>query len=385
METTERKPFIDRLRVYVILLLIPFHAAIIYLNGKSYISDDSGGYPVVLCFFVFYLYHFFMDLLFFISGYSSFHSSEKRGLKKFLSERSKKLLLVFIAGFALICPVCAYFTGILHNGFSGNIFSFYTEFMGPKIADYMGWGHFWFLLYLFIITVIAVPILYRLKSHCIRISSRALITVFLAGHLLIESLLRPLFPGNLMVVGDYANLLSYTLSFVYGWFTAVNRKHQEYISDKSGVFLFAGVSGYIGLCIIFFLGLEGKIDFLNQLSVVKTIAGFKPEIVLFNALTGLYAWSWILFWIGFGYKKLNQETQLLKFSSRYSFTVYIWHIVPITLTAYMLYMLKLNAYIKWGAVTGISFAVIALFLIIINKAAGRRKRLIYRNSIQYNK
>jgi glucans biosynthesis protein C len=368
METTikKRKPFIDRLRVFVIFSLIPFHAAIIYLNGKSYISDKSGGFPVILCFMVFFLYHFFMDLLFFISGYSSFHSCEKRGLKNFLFERSKKLLIVFVAGFALICPVCAYFTGILHNGFKGNLISFYSEFMGPKIADYMGWGHFWFLLYLFIISIIFVPVLYNLRSQVRKISPGVLLILFLAGHLLIESLLRPFFPGNLMIAGDYANLMSYALSFICGWIVAVKKEYLEYISGKSRYFFFSGISGYIALCIIFFLDLSDKIDFLKQLSVVKAIAGFKPEIVAFSALTGLYAWSWILFWTGFGYKKMNHETRLLNFSSRYSFTAYIWHIVPITVIAFLIFPLKINAYIKWTIVSGIAFAVIAILLIILN-------------------
>lgn len=362
IQNTDRILFVDWLRTSIILLLVPFHAALIYTGGKVYINDISSDYPEMLCFLIFFLYHFFMDLLFFVSGYSSYCSFQKRGLKKLLKERSKKLMLTFLFGVVVILPVCAYFMGVHHNGFQGNFITFYGEFFS-RFARYFGWGQFWFLLYLFIISMIAVPVLSKFfgRGDDQKTKPIFIIIFFLMGHIVIEALLRPFFPGNLSIVGDYANLLSYSLSFSIGWL--MRKKFLETVSRNWKKFLVLGIIAYIGLCSTFLNGLKGEFLFIKQLSVLKTGSGFKLEIIFFNVWTGFYCWSWILFCIGFGNRFLNKESKVFSFLSKYSFTFFVLHNIPVTIIAFYILHLNINPYLKWVLVTVGSFVLLFALLI----------------------
>jgi fucose 4-O-acetylase-like acetyltransferase len=118
----ERLYYIDWLRALVVLSLIPFHSALTYTgSGDTYIYAVVNSVSVLpLKLFVSVLGSFFMPLLFFVSGIASYHSIQRRGEKGFVGERFRKLLVPFILGTLLLCPVQAYFKG-LHDGFSGNL------------------------------------------------------------------------------------------------------------------------------------------------------------------------------------------------------------------------------------------------------------------------
>lgn len=97
--------------------------------------------------------NFFMTLLFFISGMSAYHSIKLRGHKSFIKERVNKLLKPFLLGTILLCPVQAY-SKALYNGYSKSLLSFLKDFFSTKIVDYLGYAHLWFLLYLFLFSII---------------------------------------------------------------------------------------------------------------------------------------------------------------------------------------------------------------------------------------
>lgn len=84
--------YVDWLRTLVILSLIPYHAALTYTGiGDIYIKNvikDIGALPFIIV--TVPLGSFFMTLLFFLSGISSYYSFQYRGKINYLKERVNK-------------------------------------------------------------------------------------------------------------------------------------------------------------------------------------------------------------------------------------------------------------------------------------------------------
>jgi surface polysaccharide O-acyltransferase-like enzyme len=105
----QRINWIDNLRIMVIIQVVILHSAVTYsgIGGWYYYDSQEMGIAPTL-FFAFILTHFqayFMSLLFFVSGYFSQKSLNKKGTRRFISGRFKRLgipLLIFIF---LIHPV----------------------------------------------------------------------------------------------------------------------------------------------------------------------------------------------------------------------------------------------------------------------------------------
>jgi len=74
------------------------------------------------------------------------------------------LLLPCVFAILFICPAMGYFKAITLNGFNGSLFTFYPVFF-KNIVAYLGWAHFWFLVYLFVFSMIFLLIRMSLKKH----------------------------------------------------------------------------------------------------------------------------------------------------------------------------------------------------------------------------
>lgn len=92
----ERKYYIDNLRWAWILLLIPFHAAMAYNNWEGnyiWLYENK-----ILSSLVIFISPWFMPLLFVLAGISARYSIERRGYKKFIYDRIRKLFIPLISG-----------------------------------------------------------------------------------------------------------------------------------------------------------------------------------------------------------------------------------------------------------------------------------------------
>jgi len=108
----------------------------------------------------------FMPLLFVIAGISSAFALKKRTAKQFLSERFFKLFLPHVSGILIYIPIQTYFAERYHNQYTGGFFHQYILFF-TKPTDLTGYtggftpGHLWFILFLFIISIITLPIMLK--------------------------------------------------------------------------------------------------------------------------------------------------------------------------------------------------------------------------------
>lgn len=158
-----RKNFIDNIRIISIMLLFPFHTSMIYNNWGEvfYITGLPHSLPSN---FVSIVYPWWMNLLFTLAGISSYYALKKRTIKEYSMERVKKLLIPLIVGLVINTPMQSYIADKFHNNYSGGYFEHYKVFYS-KFTYLTGQdggftpAHLWFILYLFIISMLMIPIM----------------------------------------------------------------------------------------------------------------------------------------------------------------------------------------------------------------------------------
>lgn len=105
---TGRIAWLDNLRTAIIVLVVNMHACVTYSHvGGWYIKEDpEPALGVKLAFIVWQLglQSFFMGLLFFVAGFFSQQSLERRGPARFLRERAFRLGLPALLYMAIIHP-----------------------------------------------------------------------------------------------------------------------------------------------------------------------------------------------------------------------------------------------------------------------------------------
>lgn len=161
-----RRYGIDWLRIFVVFLLFPFHAARVFDGWEiNYIKDQTNAFSSWLVAGVGF---WFMALLFVIAGYSTFQALQKRSTGAYIKERVLRLLVPLLFGFVLIVPVQGYVASLQHEGFTGNYLRFLRGYFLDfgDISGYTGGftpAHLWFILYLFVISLCLLPLLSKLR------------------------------------------------------------------------------------------------------------------------------------------------------------------------------------------------------------------------------
>jgi glucans biosynthesis protein C len=157
----ERRYDFDRLKVLVIALLFPFHAARVFdLWEPNYVKSAATSLPLSLV--VFYIGFWFMALMFFLSGSSAALALERRSVWRFVRERVSRLLLPFLFGLVLVVPPQGYMAK-LQAGYSGGYLDYLKGYFldFSDLSGYTGGftpAHLWFILFLFVLSLAALPI-----------------------------------------------------------------------------------------------------------------------------------------------------------------------------------------------------------------------------------
>lgn len=132
-----RKRYIDNLRTFCVLLLVPYHAAMAFNNWgeRNYILLGSSD---TLSAFVMAVSPWLMSLMFLLAGMSARLSMAKRSPREFIAERAKRLLLPFGVGVLAVMPILAYLGDVANNGYDGNFFAHYAVFF-TRFTDFTGY------------------------------------------------------------------------------------------------------------------------------------------------------------------------------------------------------------------------------------------------------
>lgn len=322
MSENSRIYYIDWLRIIVVALLIPHHAAITFSHlGDAYVYlpiKDSSLYFFIQSNF---LNLWFMRMLFFISGISTFYALRKRTHKEYFIERCKKLLTPTVFALLLVCPPMGYFKAITMYGFDGSLIAFYPMFFS-NIVTYLGWGHLWFLVYLFVFSMIFLTIRMRyerLDAICETIgaflSRGSHILIPMALIVFLEMLFRPFYPGFQTLIHDWANFSVYLSFFIGGYIVASYPKCIDAIVTHLRTFSIVGIIATVSYI------------------VSQPGADYADELWL-SFLQGIAGYSLVLLFFGLAKRHLNRTNRAHNYLSKTSFSLYVFHFLILNLVVY---------------------------------------------------
>lgn len=310
-----RKYYVDNIRWIFILLLVPYHAAMAWnvWGEPNYIYVESNR---IISSIVVFFSPYFMPLMFFIAGISARFALQKRTIGQYLLERTKKLLIPFIFGTVLLMPPMTYIADKFNYGYQGNLFQHYTVFF-THFTDLTGAdggfsvGQFWFILYLFLISLIAVGMI-LLQRNILHLKEIDLpfVLIFLWG------LPLPLFSGVLSIGGK--SLVEYTYIFLVGYYMFSNENVINKIEKWKWTFFCIGITATI-FNVYMFIWSD------TQQPLFHTTANYVSEWFMISSLLG----------IGKGY--LNFNGKIAKYMSKRSYTFYMFHFIWVVLFQDLLY------------------------------------------------
>jgi surface polysaccharide O-acyltransferase-like enzyme len=224
--------------------------------------------------------------------------------------------------------------------FQGSYFQFYPQFfddIAPK--GNFEYGHLWFLLYLFVFSLIALPILIYLRKEAGKgfVSRLAGVcekpgVIFLLGipFAIIQASLRARWPGFQNLYDDWANFFFYITFFIYGYVLVSDERFKKAIERHCNISLAMGAA-LISLIFIWRWG------------VGDPASDYSPAWLLYMLLHGFNTWFWIIAILGFGSKYLSFRNRPLLYSSEAALPFYILHQTAIVVIGY--YAIRCNLHV----------------------------------------
>jgi len=238
----QRSHDLDWLRLIAIFILLFFHTGMWFNEWGWHVKNSET--TTTFQYWMIWSHYFRMPLLLFISGAGTYMALGKRTPKQFAEERFRRLFIPLVFGMFVVVPPQIYYEHI--KEFSGYWEFYKTVFeFQPYPGGSFSWHHLWFILYLFLYSLILIPFLIYIRSPESQLF-RQKITHWLsspAGILLIPSLfifatqllLRPYFPEEEHNLTDWAFFVFYMCFFFFGmlcysenrlWLSiGTNRKH----------------------------------------------------------------------------------------------------------------------------------------------------------------
>ncbi|MBD2448441.1 acyltransferase [Nostoc sp. FACHB-152] len=332
--TDERRYDLDWLRVLAVLLLIYFHAAAIFYHGELgefYIQNNS--LSSALQWFIFVVHQWHMPLFFFIAGAATWFSLKLRSAREYIGYRFSRLFIPFIFGTLVLVPPQVYYNRLSHHEYSGSYVQFYPQFFhGIRPQGNFEWAHLWFLIYLFVISLVTLPLLSFLKKQTEQLwYSQVANFLRQPGAILlpalplavIEGALRPRWFGFQNLYDDWANVLLYISYFAYGFIFCSHAEFGQAIQKNRQLIL--GIS-IITMSVL--LGWQAS-DFLPS-------RGYSWKYIFYQMFRGVNSWCWVIALVGLGQRYLNFNNGILQYTSQASYPFYLLHqTVLVTLGFYV--------------------------------------------------
>jgi fucose 4-O-acetylase-like acetyltransferase len=166
--SSERRYDLDWLRVLGVLLLIPFHVALIFVldpNAIMYIKDVVNSRALEAAVGFVHMWH--MPMLFIISGSATYFALGFRSAGQYIRERFLRLFIPLVFGILTFVPFTTYIQHSnilsLQEGYIG-YFHFDLNHLDGLNGTFTP-AHLWFILYLFVFSLIGLPLFLALRSE----------------------------------------------------------------------------------------------------------------------------------------------------------------------------------------------------------------------------
>jgi glucans biosynthesis protein C len=345
---TDRRHDLDWLRFIAILILLFFHTGMLFNIWGWHIKNNetSPGFT----YWMIWLHQWRMPLLLFISGAGTYIALGRRTPGQYARERFKRLFIPLAFGMFVIVPPQIYFEHI--NEYEGYADFYRTVFnFVPYPQGSFSWHHLWFILYLFLYSLIALPFLVFLRSPR-SLAFREHSGKFLsspAGILLVPSVLilltqivlRPYFESQThALLDDWAYFVFYLCFFLFGMICYSNRNLWESIGQNRKHLLVAAIFSLI----LFYL------TFFHFQKVIQLPWSIDTVDTIFNVSAIFVSWFCVITVIGYGQYYLNKPHPWLRHVNEGTYPFYILHQTVIIALGYYICQLPWSISAKFWTV-----------------------------------
>jgi len=330
-----RRTDLDALRIVLCAGIVLFHALMIYSAEPIYHLKSALPSPVASA-LAWLLHIAIMPLFFAIAGWSAVASLRRRDAGAFARERARRLVVPLVAGTVLLGPFIKYvelahgrdigFHGLwLVPPFQGSFVDFVPRYFTRM--NLLTWSHLWFLAYLFLVSLLLMPLALGLARAKPRIGVPPAPLVYLPA-LAFAALLAgfggywPFLP-NLLT--DWTNFAWFALCFAIG----------------------AGLAAWPGF--------EARLHAETWRMLALMLAA-DAGIVVYGpsdagrAFVGLAAWGAIGAGLGLAHRLAPPPTPLLTTLSEAALPVYILHLVPVLALGVLMLWLGVPAWLAVGII-----------------------------------
>lgn len=346
-----RVDYIDWLRIGAVLLLIYFHSARIFnFDEPFYIKNEQ--LSKFLTGLIIMIGAWQMELFFLLSGAGSYFALGFRSGRQYAWERFKRLFIPLVFGTCVIVPPQAYYTLLGRPGFDKTYLGFLPQFFAfnPETAGgYRGtfeWAHLWFLAYLFVYSLVCVPLfLYLKKEGGKKLAEKAAKFFEKPGAIFypalwcmfLNVLLRPTWPGFQNLLDDWANFTVYISYFIFGFVYCCDDRFGKAVDRHANLAL--------ALAILFMAAVMGI-----EATDISFTRGYNPAFLAWVAFRSINTWVWVVALLGLGRKYLNFQHRSLNYLNQAAFPFYVLHQTVIVVIGWYV--------VRWSASVGVKYLVL---------------------------
>jgi hypothetical protein len=330
----------DWLRVVAILLLHLFHTGMMFNSWAWHLKNPEPLSVLEPPMEVLHLVR--MPLLMLLAGAGTALAMRRRGIGTFAWDRTRRLLWPLVFGMLVIVPPQIYIERLHRGTFQGSYLEFYPSVfeLVPYPAGSLSWHHLWFVAYLFVFCMLALPLFAWLRTERGQALLGRVEAVLARGWglwlfflpLALGRILLRHFPATLALVNDPNTLVYYGQLFLAGYLLGRGPHLWELLAARRRVSLALTVS----LFALMELPFELPVPF-EQLG------------------TEAFVWSVLLTALGYARAHITVRKPWLAHAQELAYPFYIFHQTVILLVGAALLDPPLGPWPRFALVLTLSF------------------------------
>jgi glucans biosynthesis protein C len=364
LSNPSRLYFLDWIRVIAFGLLILFHCTMPFVTFGWEIKNQDQS--IFLSRVIIWMHQWRLPLLFFVAGVGSNFSMTSRGAFRFLGERFVRLFIPLAFAMMFTIPFQVYFEWLQTGRIAESFFDFYPsvwEFV-PYPDGSLTWSHMWFVVYLFVFTVLLWPVFSLMKVNVIQRTIQRMKRVFTNPFTIAATTgifiyyflsLYIQWPEQQNLIADWFNFIFSITLFFLGFLLSHFDSFWKMCEQYRWYFLSVALVCAIVLIVKFYWPLELPREESSKFYIYAVCNSFQIWFIIISA-------------IGFARKQLNFTNRFLKYTTSAVYPFYILHQTIIVAAGYYVVQWPLPIFIKLIILVIICFAcVYVLYEFIIRR------------------
>ena len=362
--TSRRRYELDWLRVLAILIVFVYHSSR-FFNLEDWHVKNIDTFVWVEIWNIF-VTRWMMPLFFIISGASLFYAIAKSGgWSRFYVDKFMRLMIPVLVASVTQSALQVYLERVTHGQFSGSFFSFLPEyFKGVYLAigipgNFAFHGmHLWYLLFLFIYSLICYHLFIFLKASGRDILNKIMSWFTIPGLMYVGFsipllVMKAIIPSAILEVGNGGwGFLHYIWFLVAGFMIVSSDRLQQHIKHQRWISFLLGV--FLMLAYLYLLFSPSRVGFLAL-----------TTDWIYSLLNFFSAWCWLLAILGFGMRYLAVDHPVLRYANEGVLPFFILHQTVLLFVGYFVMRWEIQDVLKWAIVFISSFIIIILLYVFL--------------------